>query len=504
VAQKHSTVPRRRHDFQELLNMRVNNRTRIQLAILALVTLIAGGVMTTDYMKLPNLLFGFGHYTVRLELPEAAGLYATGNVTYRGTEVGRVQSVHLTSSGVEAELSLTSGVDIPSDLDAQIHSTSAIGEQYVALLPRSGDSAPLRNGDVIRRDRASVPPKINDLLDAGNAGLRAIPQDNLKTAVDESYVAIGGLGPDLSRLVKGSTKLAIDARRNLEPLTTLIDQASPVLDSQVDTSGPIQEWAAHLATITSELRYKDGDIAGLLQKSGPAADEARRLFERLQPTLPILLANLVSIGQVAISYQNDIEQLLVLVPQGLANLQGTFVATADNPSKYVGQWQDFALNLNLPPPCTTGYLPATQIRSPVYEDHPERPRDDLYCRIPQDSPFNVRGLRNIPCETKPWKRAPTAQMCESDEEYVPLNSGFNWKGDPNATLSGQGIPQTRPGEPAPPESVPGAPPPIAVAPYDPATGTYIGPDGQIRRAPDLAINTPKEKSWQSMLIPRAD
>ena len=45
----------------------------------------------------------------------------------------------------------------------------------------------------------------------------------------------------------------------------------------------------------------------------------------------------------------------------------------------------------------------------------------------------------------PGKRAPSVAMCESDENYVPLNDGFNWKGDPNATISGQAIPQLRPG-----------------------------------------------------------
>ena len=36
-------------------------------------------------------------------------------------------------------------------------------------------------------------------------------------------------------------------------------------------------------------------------------------------------------------------------------------------------------------------------------------------------------------------------MCESNEYYVPLNDGYNWRGDPNATLSGQPIPQLPPG-----------------------------------------------------------
>lgn len=96
--------------------------------------------------------------------------------------------------------------------------------------------------------------------------------------------------------------------------------------------------------------------------------------------------------------------------------------------------------------CTTGFLPAQQRRIPTFEDYPDRPAGDLYCRVPQDSPFNVRRARNIPCETVPGKRAPTVKLCESDEPYLPLNDGYNWKGDPNATVpglgSGQDIPQT--------------------------------------------------------------
>ena len=88
-------------------------------------------------------------------------------------------------------------------------------------------------------------------------------------------------------------------------------------------------------------------------------------------------------------------------------------------------------------------------------------------------------------------------MCESDEQYVPLNEGTNWKGDPNATLSGQGIPQLPPASPPP---APAMPPPLAVAEYDPATGTYVGPDGKVYTQSNLAENR-QGQTWQSMLVP---
>jgi phospholipid/cholesterol/gamma-HCH transport system substrate-binding protein len=385
--------------------MVVNTRIKIQLAIFIVVALVAAVIMIFGYMQLPRLLFGVGHYQVTVELPRAGGLYKTGNVTYRGTEVGQVQDVHLTDTGVVAVLSLRSDVHIPSDLDAQVHSVSAIGEQYVALLPRNCTSPPLKNGDVIPLSRTSVPPDINSLLDATNRGLQAIPHDNLETAVDEAYTAVGGLGPEISRFVKGSTQLAIDARANLDPLTTLIDQSEPVLDSQTDTSGAIRAWAAHLATVTGELQTNDTSLAGLIEKGGPAAGEARQLVERLQPTLPIVLANLVGLGQVAVTYQADIEQLLVPLPMGTQVSQAQGVANRNTKQAYLGAFLDFKLNLNLPPPCTTGFLPIQQQRAPTFEDYPDRTAGDVYCRIPQDSPITaVRGARNIPCETVPGKR----------------------------------------------------------------------------------------------------
>src|SRR5271154_5655516 len=484
--------------------MRLDRRIKIQLIILSVIALVALAVMSLHFVKLPAMLFGVGRYTVKMELPQTGGLYQTGNVTYRGTEVGRVQAVRLTNSGVEAELSLKSGIDIPRDLKAEVHSQSAVGESYVELLPRNGTSRPLKNGDVIPLAETSLPADINALLSAADTALQAIPHDNLKTVIDESYTAVGGLGPELSRLVKGGSNLAIDARKNLDPLVALIDGWQPVADSQINTSDAIQAWAAHLATVTTDLQNHDQALAGVITNSGPALDQARPWSERLHPRVPTLLATLTSVAGVALTYQNDMEPLRVIFPESINAEQAGILGNVNTKQAYKGQYLSFNLNINLPPPCTTGFLPAQQQRNPVFEDYPERPAGDLYCRIPQDSPITaVRGVRNIPCETRPGKSAPTVKLCESDEKYVPLNDGWNWKGDPSATYTGQDIPQLPPG--SPPQAAPAppapAPPPVAAAEYNPATGTYIGPDGRQYTQSDLAQTAPKDKSWQTMLLP---
>ncbi len=482
--------------------MRVTRQMLIQLAIFSLVSAVAIAIMAFGYMRVPAML-GIGQYRVTLELPESGGLYERSNVTYRGAQIGIVRSVNLTDTGVEAELSLNSNPEIPADLVAEVHSQTAVGELFVMLLPQSADGPKLRDGDVIPRDRATVPPDVNTILELTNRGLQAIPQENLRTVIDETYVAVGGLGPELRRLVSGSATLAIDARENLDSLTTVIDDSKPILDSQIDTGGSIQAWAANLASVTGQLQSQDGSVSSLLSNGPGAADEVRALFDQLQPTLPIVLANLVNVGEVAVTYQPNLEQILVLLPQGTAVTQAIGVAKKGTKQDYMGDYLTLNLNLNIPPPCTTGFLPAQQQRAATFEDYPDRPEGDLYCRVPQDGPFNVRGARNVPCVTKAGKRAPSVKLCESDEEYVPLNDGFNWKGDPNATLSGQPVPQLRPGSP-PAEVAPAPappPPPIAAAEYDPVSGTYVGPDGRVFTQSNLAQSAAEEQTWQTMLLP---
>src|SRR6202021_3112250 len=109
--------------------------------------------------------------------------------------------------------------------------------------------------------------------------------------------------------------------------------------------------------------------------------EGRALFDRVAPAVPVLFANLVSLADIAVVYRHDIEQLLVLFPQGIAAMAAIVVPSSGTKQDYKGAYLDFNLNLNLPPPCTTGYLPPPQRRSPASVDAPLRPEAELYCRL---------------------------------------------------------------------------------------------------------------------------
>src|ERR1700754_4227451 len=130
--------------------------TRFQLTVFAIVTVICVGAISAFYLHLPAAV-GIGSYNVSANFVAGGGLYQNANVTYRGVTIGRVESVGLDDKGVVAEMRLNSGTPVPQNVTATVKSVSAVGEQYVDLVPpKDASKRLLHNGSNIDVGNTSV------------------------------------------------------------------------------------------------------------------------------------------------------------------------------------------------------------------------------------------------------------------------------------------------------------------------------------------------------------
>lgn len=505
---------------------------RTQLIIFTVASVIGMAAMAFGYLQVPTWL-GLGHITVTLQLPATGGLYRFGNVTYRGVQIGKVSSVTPTPTGAAAVLSLDNSPMIPADVTANVHSVSAVGEQYVDLVPRGGGPPFLQNGSVIAKQDTTVPLKVGPVLDQLDALVKSVPKDKLSDLLDESFKAFNGAGYDVGSLLDAGSHIADEANTTAETTRTLVDDGSPLLDSQAQSTDALRVWAQKLNAVTGQVVHNDNDLRTILRTGSGTAQQVTRLLEQLKPTLPVLLANLTTMGRIGVTYNPSLRQLLVLLPPYVAGFGA--LSQLNNPDgKSFGA---FSLMNGDPPPCTVGFLPPSQWRSPDDETVVDTP-DGLYCKLPQDSPVAVRGVRNAPCMGHPGKRAPTVEICDSDKPYEPLAMRQHALGpypfDPN--LIGQGVPPDdrvtlgdnifaptegtpmppptdTPDAPAPPQA-PGSDAPAAapsafsgnasgavsaaVTNYDPRTGRYVGSDGRLYQQTDLIAPT-SAASWHDLL-----
>jgi ABC-type transporter Mla subunit MlaD len=351
-----------------------------------------------------------------------------------------------------------------------VASVSAIGEQYVELSPRNDSGPYLHDGSVITAAQTEIPTPVGPVLDRVSKLVQTFPKDRLSALLDETYKGFNGAGYDFGSLLDSGATLSSDLKGAADQTRMLADDARPLLEGQAATADSIRTWARSLAGFTGQLKANDVQVRSVVQHFPGFGDEVAGLLTDLKPTLPLLLANFGTVGEILMTYNASLEQLMVLLPPYIAQQQ-SYTVTSDSTGQARG---DFAATVSDPPACTVGFLPPSSWRSPADESDIDTP-DGLYCKLPQDSPIAVRGVRNFPCIRHPGKRAPTVQICNSDKPFVPLAMREHATGpypiDPS--LIAQGIPiddrttfndnihAPVEGTPLPPGAVPSGTPPDA-------------------------------------------
>jgi phospholipid/cholesterol/gamma-HCH transport system substrate-binding protein len=397
--------------------------TRVQLAIFAVVTVITVVIMAIFYLRLPAAM-GIGTYRVTANFVAGGGLYKNANVTYRGVAVGRVDSVGLTPDGVDAVMRLNSGTTVPSNVTASVKSVSAIGEQYIDLVPpEHAATTKLHNGSRIDRNNTVIGVEIATLLHQSETLVNSVADTRLRELLHETFNAFNGSGPELARLLESSRLLVDQANADFPQTSQLIDQVGPFLQAQIRSGNDIRALSDGLARFTSEVRQADPQLRTLLTVVPPAVDQANTAFSGIRPSFPMLAANLANLGRVGVIYHKSIEQLLVVLPA----LFAAIITAANGEPQDEGAKLDFKVNVD-PPPCTTGFIPPPLIRTPADETLREIPTD-MYCKTAQNDPSAVRGARNYPCQEFPGKRAPTVALCRDPKGYVPIGTN-PWRGPP--------------------------------------------------------------------------
>jgi phospholipid/cholesterol/gamma-HCH transport system substrate-binding protein len=420
----------------------ITRTVKVQLLAFAVVTAVGVSYVGAEYTGLVDAVLGHG-YTVRADFADSGGIYSGAEVTYRGVPVGRVGALRLTGSdGVSVSLDIKDGAPhIPADTLAVVANRSAVGEQYVDLQPRTSHGPYLLDGSSIPRGSTRVPLPTTDLVLSLDRLVNSVGKDDLRVTVDELGKAFSGTGPNLSRLVDSGNALVESASDSLPQTISLIEDSQKVLKTQADQGSSIKSFAHDLAALSAQLKSSDGDLRKLIGNATPAAQQVNSLLKSTGPRLSVLLANLISGGQVTQAQLPGVEQALVTFPAVVA---GSYTVVPGDGTTHFG----LVVNADDPPPCTQGY--GTTRRDPA-DTSTRGANADARCTAPRGSKTSVRGAQNAP----------------------------------GASAASGGANQT-----------------AYVTPYDPETGTATGPDG---RPVEIGSTGGQQavfgkESWQWLLV----
>lgn len=289
--------------------------TRLKNIAFLVIAVLVLGYLGARYADLGHYVGLRGYYTVKIQLPQTGGLFTHSNVTYRGVSVGRVGPIELTDEGVEAELRIENDAPrIPDSLEAVVASLSAVGEQYVDLRPTRKDGPFLENGSVIDQADTTVPAPVTDVLTSVNDLTASVDTEDLRTVVEEFGAAFEGRGDDLQVLLDTGSEFVDAADQALPTTTRLMADGETVLRTQAEQGEALKGFASGAEELAAELKGSDADLRRLIAAAPGATAQISGLLRDLEPGFGVVVANLLTTSEVAVTRQRGLEELLVKVP----------------------------------------------------------------------------------------------------------------------------------------------------------------------------------------------
>jgi phospholipid/cholesterol/gamma-HCH transport system substrate-binding protein len=380
----------------------IRRSTKVQLLVFVALTLLGVSYISANYIGLPSFLLGARTCTVTADLSDSGGIFTSAEVTLRGVAIGKVGALQLTPDGVQVELDLASCDHplIPADTEAVVTDLSAVGEQYMNLIPPDSKGPYLREHSVIPVSHTKLPIATQVLLTNLDNLANSVNDNNLGTVITELGTAFNGQGGNLQRLLDAGNQLLVAAQKNFPATESLIKTASTVLATQLKEGSALQSWAHNLNLLTAQLKASDPTIRSLLTNAPSDLDIVNAFVKNNAGDLGVLLANLDTTGQIISGVVDPATGQL-----SGGNLSGIEVLLEAYPGviaggETVGQSGTARLgmvlqsNYNDPPDCEPGYQ-ATVKRLPS-DTAPAAPNTAAQCTLPPSSGTDVRGAANAP------------------------------------------------------------------------------------------------------------
>ncbi|WP_017936539.1 MCE family protein [Nocardioides sp. Iso805N] len=398
----------------------ITRRTRIQLGVFALITLLGVSFTGARYAHLDRLVHATS-YTVVAHFADSGGIYQGGEVSYRGVRVGQVGKLKLTASGVDVYLDIDkSQEDIPADTLAVVGNRSAVGEQYVELQPRTKTAPYLKNGSTIAERDTSIPVPTDKLLGDVSTTVNSVDQQALQTTLTELGTAFAGTGQELQTILDSGTSFIDAADKNFDVTTALLKDGNTVLKTQTDTESSIRSFAQNLSLVSDTLSASNQDLVKLLANGSAGASELRDFLDRSGVDLGQIISEGLTTGRIVQAHLPGLRYVLVVYPYVT---EGGFSVLAKNDS---GQYDArFGLILTTQAVCHDGYQ-STKKRAPQ-DTTPRNMNTAAQCTEPI-SKSNARGVQNY------HQRAAAAYRAPVVASYDEKTGQLNW-GDPTADAS---------------------------------------------------------------------
>jgi phospholipid/cholesterol/gamma-HCH transport system substrate-binding protein len=302
--------------------MAIPEKLRIRINLIGFLVISMGLIygMATQVLTILQ-----GRYSVNAIFPDAGGVFTNQEVTYRGMTVGQVGKMEVVPEGVRLELIIKDDFKIPAeDVEARVMFKSAVGEQFVDLLPQSNRAPYLADGDEIPLEQTSIPVSTQALLSTTQSVLEGVPPEALAGAIDSLAEGLAGEGSDLALMLESLADLSELFAERAPEVIGILENGTQVGDAFLRSKEDFANAIRDLVQVADILADNRPNLERLLNGANLLSDELVALIQANRGVLNRVINELADINAYQAAKRPELSRLLKQLPKGLLGVVKTF------------------------------------------------------------------------------------------------------------------------------------------------------------------------------------
>lgn len=294
---------------------------RIALAT-ALVTMLAAGAYLVWPSRTGNKIVAY--------FTSAVGLYPGDGVRIVGVPVGTIDSIEPRASDVKVTMTIHDDVKVANDAKALIISPNLVSSRFIQLAPAYTGGPALPDDASIGLDRTAVPVEWDEVKEQLTALSRELgPQQGslqgpLSNFVNQAADTFDGNGESFRQALRELSQTAGRLGDSRTDLFGTVKNLQVLVNALSNSNEQIVQFTNHVASVSQVLADSSADLDNTLGTLNQALGDVRGFLSDSNDALIKQVNKLTDFTSILTEHSDDIEQILHITPNGLANFYNIY------------------------------------------------------------------------------------------------------------------------------------------------------------------------------------
>lgn len=292
----------------------------------AVVAMLVAGIIGGVYMVWPSRQGD----TVTAYFTNAVGLYPGDEVRVLGVPVGKIDTIEPRAQDVKITMNVEGGVKLPADAKAIIISPNLVSARFIQFTPAYTDGPALASGAEIGLDRTGIPVEWDEVKEQlTQLSTQLGPQEGsmqgpLTEFVNQAADTFDGNGDSFRNALRELSQTAGRLGDSRTDLFGTIRNLQVLVNALSNSNEQIVQFSNHVASVSQVLADASTDLDATLSTLNQALGDVKGFLNESNSALIGQVNKLTDFTNLLTEHSDDIEQILHITPNGLANFYNIY------------------------------------------------------------------------------------------------------------------------------------------------------------------------------------